>query len=229
LIGYPRATGSAAVAVQGNARALAALVLSVALAAGCAERPATPALPETAALPPAKPELAPRKPELAPRKPEPARVRPAESAPGQNQFYDPGNPAFPLLQKANEALAGFPVDNFGTVEWMAALRSGLIAPRADLEGKGRMEVLDMDIVMKNTRQMPYVLFPHRAHTQWLDCSNCHPAIFQSKAGAHQITMNDIFRGEYCGKCHDRIAFVTFFSCERCHRVPHGEIKAWWEQ
>jgi len=219
LIGLRRAT---AIIRRGLAPCffwLAALA-GLASAAGCADKPAQPA----AAVSAARAEAAP-----AAGRVEPARVRPAESAPGQDLFYDPANPGFPLLQKANEALAGFPVDNYGKVDWVAALRSGLIAPRADLKGEDRMEVLDMDIVMKNTRQMPYVLFPHRAHTQWLDCSNCHPAIFESRAGAHQITMNDIFRGEYCGKCHDRIAFVTYFSCERCHRVPHGEIKAWWEQ
>lgn len=190
-------------------------VLSFAVA-GCADKPAQ-------AQPAAAPAAAP-----APS-PKPAQVRPAEHAPGQDLYYDPANPAFAQLQKADEALAGFPVDNYGKVDWMAALRAGLITPRANVDGTRRVEVLDMDIIMKNTRQMPYVLFPHRAHTQWLDCSNCHPAIFESKAGAHQITMNDIFRGQYCGKCHDRVAFITYFSCERCHRVPHGEIKAWWEQ
>lgn len=219
LIGLPRAT---AIIRKGTAPCffLLAALAALAPAAGCADKPAQPAAAEAAPRAGAAPVA---------RQEEPARVRPAESAPGQDLFYDPANPGLPLLQKANEALAGFPVDSYGKVDWVAALRSGLIAPRADLEGEDRMEVLDMDIVMKNTRQMPYVLFPHGAHTQWLDCSNCHPAIFESRAGAHQITMNDIFRGEYCGKCHDRIAFVTYFSCERCHRVPHGEIKAWWEQ
>jgi hypothetical protein len=32
-------------------------------------------------------------------------------------------------------------------------------------------------------------------------------------------MADIFRGQYCGMCHDRVAFITFFSCMRCHSVP----------
>lgn len=41
-------------------------------------------------------------------------------------------------------------------------------------------------------------------------------------------MNDIFRGRYCGMCHDRVAFVTYFSCERCHSAAHGPVKPWWE-
>jgi hypothetical protein len=34
-------------------------------------------------------------------------------------------------------------------------------------------------------------------------------------------MINIFRGQYCGKCHDRVAFVTFFSCYRCHSQPQN--------
>lgn len=193
-----------------------ALASSVVLAGGAVK----PVLPEFRTAPPAP---APRAPQEAP-----PSVRPAEAAPGQDLFYDESNPDFAALQKANQALAGFPVDKTGKVDWMQVLRSGRIQPRADLRGQGGMSVLEMDIVMKNTKEMPYVLFPHRSHTLWLDCSNCHPQLFESRAGAHTITMNDIFRGKYCGTCHDRVAFVTHFSCERCHSVPHGTVKAWWE-
>jgi len=31
--------------------------------------------------------------------------------------------------------------------------------------------------------MDHVRFPHKAHTQWLTCSNCHPQIFIPKLGA----------------------------------------------
>jgi c(7)-type cytochrome triheme protein len=154
----------------------------------------------------------------APVQPAVPAVRPAEAATDQDLYYDPANPAYATLQKANQALAGFPVDATGKVDWMQALRSGLIQPRQDLKGSSQMTVLDLDVVMKNTKEMPYVVFPHKSHTLWLDCSNCHPAIFEPKAGATRITMNEIFRGKYCGVCHDRVAFVTYFSCNRCHRV-----------
>jgi c(7)-type cytochrome triheme protein len=159
---------------------------------------------------------------LPPKPPAAPAVRPAEAAPDQDLYYDPANPDYAVLQKANQALAGFPLDATGKVDWMQALRSGLIQPRQDLNGSSQMTVLDLDVIMKDTKEMPYVLFPHKSHTLWLVCSNCHPAIFEPRAGAVRITMNDIFRGKYCGTCHDRVAFVTYFSCERCHRVPHGE-------
>lgn len=197
-----------------NIRSISMLILAAGILVACGGRPAEDSKPAD-------------EPPRAVREAPPA-VRPAEAAPGQDLFYDDTNPEFGALQKANQALAGFPVDRTGRVDWMELLRSGRIQPRADLSGTATMDPLDMDIVMKNTKEMPWVLFPHRSHTLWLDCSNCHPQPFESRAGAHAITMNDIFRGRYCGMCHDRVAFITYFSCERCHRVAHGEVKAWWE-
>ena len=75
--------------------------------------------------------------------------------------------------------------------------------------------------------MPWVRFPHKPHTKWLACSNCHPAIFLPQEGANDISMNKVLRGEYCGVCHDKVAF-SLFVCERCHSVPHeGSGKKWW--
>lgn len=151
-------------------------------------------------------------------------TRPTETVPEQYGFYDPTNPDYPKLQKASEALARFPLDKRGLVDWMKALRNGAITPRADLTGGQKMRILDRDIIMKNTREMPYVKFPHGAHTQWLDCANCHDKIFLPKAGVNPINMTKTFQGQDCGVCHDRVAFGTYFSCERCHSVPHGELK-----
>lgn len=164
--------------------------------------------------PPAEPRQDPR-----PEAPRPA-TRSAAELREQNKFYDRANPDYATLQKANESLAGFPVDRQGYVDWMKALATGAIKPLADLHGRDPIQPMDLDVVMKNTKQMPHVLFPHRSHTLWLDCSNCHPAIFEPKAGANPISMGEIFRGRYCGVCHDRVAFITFFSCDRCHSVPN---------
>lgn len=137
-------------------------------------------------------------------------------------LLDESNPDLQKLQRIDEATRGLPYDLNGFPDWMKALNSGLIKPRAGLTGKETMEVLNLDIVMRNTKEMPFVKFPHRSHTLWLACSNCHPDPFPAKAGASDIRMANIFRGEYCGKCHDRVAFITFFSCHRCHSVPQPE-------
>ena len=157
----------------------------------------------------------------------PGNAVPAEEGAVRDRFYDEANPDLATLQRSRDATASLPKDKRGDVDWMKALRSGTITPRADLHGEKKNEVLDLDIILKNTREMPYVKFPHNSHTEWLACSNCHDKIFVPKAGANAISMDKIFRGEFCGTCHDRVAFITHYSCERCHSVPHGDIKRWW--
>lgn len=136
-----------------------------------------------------------------------------------DDLYDPANPDLKFLQRHNEATRNLPRDAVGFPDWMRALREGAINPRAGVRGTKSMDVLDLDIVMRNTKEMPNVRFPHRSHTLWLACSNCHPALFNPVAGSNPIRMADIFRGQFCGMCHDRVAFITFFSCDRCHSVP----------
>ncbi len=152
--------------------------------------------------------------------PEP-KVRDARPRADETQYYAPAESAVGTLQKAHSALAGFPADRTGRVDWVAALRRGVIEPRADLYGERQMTVMDLDVVMTDTRAMPYVVFPHKAHTEWLDCRNCHDGIFKPQAGANPISMNAIFKGRYCGVCHDKVAFSVYV-CDRCHSLPQEE-------
>lgn len=147
------------------------------------------------------------------------RERSARRAIDLNDLYDPANPDLKLLQRHNEATRNLPRDAVGFPDWMRALRESTINPRAGVRDTESMDVLDLDIIMRNTKEMPHVRFLHRSHTLWLACSNCHPAPFNPVAGANPISMADIFRGQFCGMCHDRVAFITFFSCDRCHSVP----------
>lgn len=149
----------------------------------------------------------------------------------QDGIHDPANPALPSLQNPSESMAEFPKDRRGEVQWVEALNQGVISPRAFLDGdEGEGEPLlemDLDIIMKNTAQMPHVRFPHLAHTRWLACSNCHSRIFVPQAGANPISMEKILKGEYCGRCHDKVSFALW-ACERCHSVPHpGSGPKWW--
>jgi c(7)-type cytochrome triheme protein len=63
--------------------------------------------------------------------------------------------------------------------------------------------------------MPDVVYPHKQHTEWLDCSNCHPAIFIPQKGANQISMASILLGQKCGVCHGKVAFPVS-ECRLCH-------------
>lgn len=151
----------------------------------------------------------------------------ASESPQSDKIHDVQNNAIVTLQDPVAALHDFPRDRRMQVDWVKALDQGLIEPRADLLGKSQMTTLDKDIVFKNTQFMPWVRFPHIAHTKWLACENCHPKIFIPQQGANPISMNKVLRGEYCGVCHDKVAF-SLFICERCHSVPHaGSGPKWW--
>jgi len=151
----------------------------------------------------------------------PTEPRPAAPA------IDPASPAYGVLQQPAEAFSGLPADARGKPDWVRALREGLVQPRSGVTGGPAMQLLELDVLMKNTAQMPYVRFPHGAHTQWLACTNCHDALFVPKAGANPTNMTRIFQGESCGVCHATVAFTAMFTCERCHSVPQPGQKPWW--
>lgn len=145
----------------------------------------------------------------------------------QDGIHDPANAAINSLQEPSDALSSFPYDRRGGIDWVKALDLGIIKPRANLKGDNEMMTMDMDILFKDTGHMPWVKFPHIAHTKWLDCSNCHPKIFIPQKGANNPSMDGILAGEHCGRCHDKVAFALWI-CERCHSVPHDNSpQQWW--
>ena len=136
-------------------------------------------------------------------------------------LHDPTNPAIEMLQEPAEALSQLPPDSVGNkVLWNRALQQGYIEPRTDIFPETKIEVLDMDIIMERTGELPLVLFPHRQHTEWLDCKNCHDKIFIEKVDANPINMLAILSGNYCGQCHGAVAF-PLTECNRCHSVERS--------
>ena len=132
--------------------------------------------------------------------------------------HDPAGPGIKLLQNPADALAELPTDIAGNyVNWVKALQEGYINPRTNIFPETKIEVLDLDIVMPKSAGMPMVVFPHKQHTQWLDCENCHEKLFKSKAGATPVNMFAILMGEYCGRCHGAVAF-PLTECKRCHSL-----------
>ena len=134
-------------------------------------------------------------------------------------IHDPTNSAVGVLQEPVEAMNGFPRDSAGIIDWVKVLESGIVDPRQSLQGDQAMFPVDFDVVFKNTGSMPYVRFPHKPHTEWLTCANCHPAIFLPQKGGNPITMAQIIEGKYCGVCHGKVAFPPTLNCGRCHSVP----------
>ena len=124
------------------------------------------------------------------------------------------------------ALDALPKDPFGKVNWTAAVVEGFINPRPSLDPDVVDDPpLELNIFIEaKTPLMNNVVFPHSIHTYWLSCNNCHPKIFLPEAGANPITMDEIFKGQWCGRCHGKVAF-TFWpreNCPRCHMIYKGQ-------
>ena len=123
-----------------------------------------------------------------------------------------------------DALDVLPLDGItGRVNWTVAVTQGLIAPRPSIDPKIEDQPpLDLNIFIEaKVPLMANVIFPHSIHTYWLSCANCHPKIFLPEAGANPISMNEIWEGKWCGRCHGKVAFSPFMprgNCTRCHII-----------
>lgn len=138
--------------------------------------------------------------------------------------HDPRGPGITQLQQPGDALAVLPPDTAGNmVRWMDALDSGAITPRSSILPGTEVRVREDDIIISKFGSMPAVKFPHRQHTLWLDCSNCHPAPFKDKIGANRFSMMAILNGEQCGLCHGAVSF-PLTECNRCHSVPNESLR-----
>lgn len=139
----------------------------------------------------------------------------------QDGLHDPKDPALHLLQNPSNALSKLPRAGAGNqVDWVKSLDNKYINPSISLHSKTQVEVLDLNILFSNTGEMDMVEFPHKQHTEWLVCSNCHEQIFKYKARATKFGMYDILNGEYCGRCHGSVAF-PLTECRRCHNVQRA--------
>ncbi|HEY6104032.1 MAG TPA: c(7)-type cytochrome triheme domain-containing protein [bacterium] len=129
-------------------------------------------------------------------------------------------PAAPELARLTE---GFPRGRFGNgIDWEAAELQKKIRPANSLPGvsiqRKPLEIpKDYDIEAK-VATLPEIIFSHQKHAVWGGCELCHPDIFTVKRGATKFTMEEIFKGRYCGACHGTVAFPTT-DCQRCHTKP----------
>ena len=144
--------------------------------------------------------------------------------PEDDGIHDPLNEATLYLQTPLEAFAQLPKKKLGNkVDWVTAIDTKKIQPRYELNNpKAIPVVIDLNIVMQVKSSMPDVVFPHKQHTQWLDCSNCHPAIFIPQAGANSITMAENLLGKKCGVCHGKVAF-PLSRCSACHSAKTKKV------
>ncbi len=161
----------------------------------------------------AKPiKRAPRHPPLPPPKPL------VETSLPEPELEEPSGP-----RTWTEALRTLPKDAAGGIDWVRALEDKAIQPKAGLDPEAKDQpVFDLNVELAPEAQPLFkVIFPHKAHTARLACANCHPGIFQMQRGADPITMAKIFAGEFCGRCHGKVAFDVGTGCPRCHPALAG--------
>lgn len=135
----------------------------------------------------------------------------------ESGIHDPSNDMTLQLQPPSVAFNGLPRSMAGNhIDWVKSLDSKGINPRWDRnDPTAAAVVMDLNIVREVKGSMPDVVYPHKQHTEWLDCSNCHPAIFLPQKGANQISMASILLGQKCGVCHGKVAFPVS-ECRLCH-------------
>lgn len=202
----------------------AALLCSLVVAFGCTVTSVAESAQAQPSKAPAKKEAAPA-PKLDPNDPasliyldtagKPAGVGGTTAAPA-SQAYKAGMGWHPQALAAT----GLPKDRYGLVDWAKLVRENIIKPKHSLDpDEEEMPPLKMDVLIpaKGTF-VNDVIYPHEMHTYWLKCEVCHPQIFVPAKGSNPMTMVGIVQGEWCGRCHGKIAF-PLTDCNRCHSAP----------
>ena len=184
----------------------------------------TPPVKSPAAVIPVQPVQAPAQAKESGATPPLVAPNPATDEPvyeDPTQLPEPGPPYGKDNRNPAVVLKDFPKDAVGADDWVKAFKENVVKPHesTDLDKKP-VPPFNFDVEIPAVGAMPNVIFPHFPHTFWLDCGNCHPAIFQMKKGANPISMVKIVNGEFCGRCHGRVAF-PIANCTRCHVKPKG--------
>ncbi len=118
-----------------------------------------------------------------------------------------------------DQLIQLPRAPFGNrINWARAIEEGTIKPRSSLfEGYDSMPFDKRLVMVVEWGNIPPAIFPHKAHTPWLDCANCHPDIFNiKKKTTKHFSMEKLMNSEFCGVCHLKVAF-PLDDCKRCHQ------------
>lgn len=126
------------------------------------------------------------------------------------------------LEKRFERFAEkLPMTSFGNgIDWSEALESEILTPKNSVITKGLdikfPEKLREPAILGTTSPRSDVTFSHERHFAELDCSSCHPDIFNvKKKGTTYFSMERNIYGNFCGVCHMRVAF-PMNDCRRCH-------------
>lgn len=127
-------------------------------------------------------------------------------------------PPIETILVADSVRAMLPRDHAGNIDWMEAMRDGTIRPRNAIRGDAPPPEegfqFGFDFSFRGPAPAFDAYFPHSAHTQLINCQQCHGPIFKYRDTEFQ--MADVLAGNYCGECHGKVSFPPVTACERCH-------------
>ena len=126
-----------------------------------------------------------------------------------------------LEKRFDKFAAKLPMTTFGNgIDWSEAVKSGQTSPANSIHSERFTmqfpDKLKAPIKLGTASPRSDVTFSHEDHFAELDCSSCHPDIFNiKKKGTEAFTMESNIYGNFCGACHMLVAF-PMNDCRRCH-------------
>ncbi|QXE92969.1 hypothetical protein KP001_10795 [Geomonas subterranea] len=132
-----------------------------------------------------------------------------------------------LDKRFEEFAEGLPLASFGNgIDWAAAYRDGSIRPMNSINGEIALpfpDKLKQPLKLGTASPRSDVSFSHQEHFAELDCSSCHPDIFNIKMkSTTAFTMETNIYGNFCGACHMLVSF-PMNDCRRCHKGMSNSI------
>ncbi|MBI4685655.1 MAG: hypothetical protein HY755_10705 [Nitrospirae bacterium] len=126
----------------------------------------------------------------------------------------------PNTEKFFELQGKLPKAKFGNkIDWTKAFNDGRIKPKNSLLENFKPSSLIIKRTLTLRAEMSGIssaVYPHKTHEDWMDCSTCHPDIFNiKKKTTESLSKASMLKGKSCGVCHLRIAF-PLNDCKRCH-------------
>lgn len=76
---------------------------------------------------------------------------------------------------------------------------------------------NLTLMRLSLTEMPAV-FNHKSHADMFGCGDCHKDTFRMKIDSIKITMDGIYKGNFCGKCHNGRSAFSSTNCDRCHKT-----------
>jgi c(7)-type cytochrome triheme protein len=127
-----------------------------------------------------------------------------------------------LQREFAQFAASLPMAPFGNgIDWAEALSQGKITPTNVVIASGASlqlpDKLRNPLKLGTASPRSDVPFSHQDHFVELDCSSCHPDVFNIKIKSTvDFTMESNLYAHYCGVCHMQVAF-PMNDCRRCHK------------